>query len=743
MSANSLQVAGALALAAILGGTPLHARAGAIAPGLSRELAARAPGDEVDVIVQLVERVDPARFAVRDRRTRDGRLERALREASARNLPPVLAELRAIGARGMRELWIAGAVAATVPAGEVPRLALLPGVQQVRLDAVVEAPTSPAGSSAPAEWNLDAIGAPALWGAGLTGEGAVVAGLDTGVDAAHPDLQGSWRGGSNSWFDPYGQHATPADVSGHGTQTMGIVVGGAAGGSAIGVAPGARWIAARIYDDAGRGTLSGIHQAFQWILDPDGNPETMDAPDVVTAAWTLAAAPGTCDLEFQPDLTALEAAGIGVLLAAGNDGPAGGTSDSPANNPGAFSAGAVDASATVAAFSSRGPSACDGSIFPTLVAPGVDVRTSDLSFGGFASYAYVSGTSFAAPHLAGALALLAAAAPAASLAELRSALVQGSVDLAPTGADDASGHGALDVSAALGHLGLPAGSPPTITSSPVTTATAGALYLYQAQATDPDGTAIGWSLDAAPADLAVGASTGLVTWTPGAGQEGSNAVTVRATDASGLWATQSFTIQVAAANQPPVATADAYAASSGVTLSVAAPGVLANDSDPDGDPVGAVLASSPAHGVLALAADGSFTYTASAAYAGTDAFAYAPSDGQLLGAAVTVTITVQAPNQPPVAANDTASAPIRKKAAYTPVVIKVLSNDRDPDGSLVPGSVRIVTAPSKGGTAAASSNGTVSYTPKLNFKGTETFTYDVRDDQGAVSNAATVTVTVK
>jgi VCBS repeat-containing protein len=743
MSATPLQAAGTLALVAILLGAPLHAGAGAVAPGLSRALAARAPGDEVDVIVQLAERVDPSRFAIRDRRTRDGRLGRALREASARNLPPVLAELRAIGARGVRELWIAGAVAATVPAGEVARLAALPGVQQVKLDAVVEAPASSAGSTAPAEWNLDAIGAPALWGAGLTGEGAVVAGLDTGVDAAHPDLQGTWRGGSNSWFDPYGQHATPADASGHGTQTMGIMVGGAAGGSAIGVAPGARWIAARIYDDAGRGTLSGIHQAFQWILDPDGNPATVDAPDVVTAAWTLASAPGTCDLEFQADLAALEAAGIGVILAAGNDGPASGTSDSPANDPGAFSAGAVDVTATVASFSSRGPSACDGSIFPTLVAPGVDVRTSDLSFGGFASYAYVSGTSFAAPHVAGALALLAAAAPAASLAQLRSALIQGAVDLAPAGADDASGHGALDVSAALGHLGLPAGSPPTITSSPVTTATAGALYLYQARATDPDGTAIAWSLDAAPAGMTVGASTGLVTWTPGAGQEGANAVTARATDGSGQWATQPFTIQVAAANQPPVAAADAYPATSGVALSAAAPGVLANDSDPDGDPITAVLVSGPAHGVLAIAADGAFTYTASAGYSGTDAFTYAPSDGQLLGAAATVTITVQALNQPPVAANDTARAPIRRKVTYTPVVIKVLANDRDPDGSLVASSVRIATAPGKGGTAVASANGTVSYTPKLNFKGTETFSYDVRDDRGAVSNAATVTVTVK
>jgi len=132
----------------------------------------------------------------------------------------------------------------------------------------------------------------------------------------------------------------------------------------------------------------------------------------------------------------------------------------------------------------------------------------------------------------------------------------------------------------------------------------------------------------------------------------------------------------------PVAADDAFAASAGVTLSVAAPGVLANDADPDGDALSAVLVSQPAHGTLALGAGGGFSYTAAAGYSGADAFTYAPSDGALLGATATVTLTVVAPNQPPVAANDAFTAPYRKNTSYAPRVLAVLANDRDPDGSL-------------------------------------------------------------
>ena len=95
------------------------------------------------------------------------------------------------------------------------------------------------------------------------------------------------------------------------------------------------------------------------------------------------------------------------------------------------------------------------------------------------------------------------------------------------------------------------------------------------------------------------------------------------------------------------------------------------------------------------------------------------------------------------AASDTFTAPYRKNVSYTPQVLGVLANDRDPDGSLVAGSVRLVSAPNKGGTATANADGTVSYVPKQRFRGTESFSYDVKDDRGARSNVATVTVSVQ
>ena len=164
----------------------------------------------------------------------------------------------------------------------------------------------PAGrqSQSPIEPNLDVLGAPSLWNMGFTGQGVVVANMDTGVDVTHPDLAGSWRGGSDSWYDPSGEHTTtPVDVAGHGTSTMGVVVGGDMGGSSIGVAPGADWIATKIFNDQGTATTPGIHAAFQWLLDPDGNAATSDAPNIVLGSWTFAN-PG-CDLTFEPDLEAL------------------------------------------------------------------------------------------------------------------------------------------------------------------------------------------------------------------------------------------------------------------------------------------------------------------------------------------------------------------------------------------------------------------------------------------------------
>jgi len=356
-----------------------------------------------------------------------------------------LTSWRAAGlVRRFTPFWIIDGIAVEATPTAIAAIAARPEVLSVTLDenAAELADSTP-------EPNVDLVKAPVLWGKGLHGEGVVVASLDTGVDATHPDLAGSWRGGSNSWFDPYGQHpTTPTDVNGHGTSTMGVIVGGSAGGTALGVAPGATWIAAKIFNDSGVATTSGIHAAFQWVLDPDGNPGTADAPDVVNDSWT-SGNPG-CDLTFQPDLQALRAANILPVFAAGNGGPSAGTSFSPSNLPEALAVGATDDLDAIADFSSRGPASCGGSsdVFPDVVAPGVGIRSTAR----FGQYADVSGTSVAAPHVTGAIALLLQSFPGTSAVDQVSAIESAGIDLGVPGPDDVYGHGRLDVSAAYDWL---------------------------------------------------------------------------------------------------------------------------------------------------------------------------------------------------------------------------------------------------------------------------------------------------
>jgi len=722
-----------------------ESHAATMSPDLAVELANRGPQEELSVIVTLTDQVDRRMYKSLDRSQRNTRLVKALKTKAAVTQGLHRGFLNNNGARHLRELWVINGMAVTARASIIRKLASRPGIGHIRLDSTLQAPSTTFGVASPPEWNLNLVHAPELWSLGYDGSGVVVANMDSGVDGLHPDLATRWRGGDNSWFDPHGQHATPHDSDGHGTQTMAIMVGGDAGGSAIGMAPGAQWIAVKMYNDAGLARYSDIHLSFQWLLDPDGDANTLDAPDVVNASWGLVGTAGQCNTEFNADIDALKTAGIAVAFAAGNDGPAPLSSLSPANNPQGFSAGAVDASLVVASFSSRGQSACDGGIFPKLVTPGVNINTADLSFGGLPFYAVVSGTSFAAPHVAGAMALLAQAFPGANVDQIEAALIQSAGDLGVAGADNSYGYGFANVHAAYQLLlaGAGGGSPPTITSTPPISATEGSPYDYTVVASDPDGDALVFSLDEGPVGMTIDVSTGVIAWTPASNQVGANTVSVRVTDTSGQSAMQTYSVLVANLNEAPVATNNTYSLNAGTTLGAAAPGVLDNDTDADGDTLSAALVSGAAHGNLSFNGNGSFSFTPNAGYTGSDSFVYRAYDGALYSNNATVSLTVNAVNKAPIAKNDSATAAKRTGTSYTSVAINVLGNDRDPDGSLDPSSVTITVAPNKGGTVTVNGSGQVLFTPKLKFSGTEVFWYTVRDMKGAVSNMAKVTVRVR
>jgi VCBS repeat-containing protein len=162
-----------------------------------------------------------------------------------------------------------------------------------------------------------------------------------------------------------------------------------------------------------------------------------------------------------------------------------------------------------------------------------------------------------------------------------------------------------------------------------------------------------------------------------------------------------------------------------------ASGVLANDTDVENDPLTAILVSGPAHGTLQLNADGTFTYTPSANYNGTDSFTYKANDGQADSNVATVTITVTPVNDPPVANNATAST-----NEDTPLTGAVSATDVDGD----PLTYALVTGPAHG-TLQLSSSGSYTYTPALNYNGSDAFTFKANDGQ-ADSNVATVSITV-
>jgi len=372
-------------------------------------------------------------------------------------------------------LWIINAFSVTATTDVIDELSRDPDVLSITTDNPQIIP-----AAAPPEPNLALINAPALWSLGFTGQNVVVASMDVGVDAAHPDLITRWRGGTNSWFDPYGEHPiVPFDPTGHGTQILGIMVGGDAGGTSIGVAPGAKWFSVKICNDAGSATTTAIHQGYQWLLDPDGNPATADAPQVVNNSWTYAN-PG-CFLEFEPDLQILRAVGILPVFSAGNSGPGINTSLSPSNNPSAFAVGSISNGNVISWFSARGPTNCGGSTgpFPELVAPGENINTADL-FGMYTNA--LSGTSYSAPHVAGALAVLLSAFPGVSADTQEQVLELAAFDLGTVGPDDVYGYGRLDMLAAYQLLSsmptaTPTSSPtftftPTVTDTPTATLTA-------------------------------------------------------------------------------------------------------------------------------------------------------------------------------------------------------------------------------------------------------------------------------
>ncbi|RMG73712.1 MAG: T9SS C-terminal target domain-containing protein [Bacteroidetes bacterium] len=311
------------------------------------------------------------------------------------------------------------------------------------------------------------VGAPTFWALGYTGQGRRLLVIDTGIEGTHPALHtnylGRFRPAAQVWHNPTGD-SIPWDCSGHGTHVAGIALGlDRQAHDTIGLAFQATWMAAPAIK-GGAPTCAGTPgpsplATFQWALDPDGDPTTADFPDVINNSWggsdTICAAPAL----YGPTLNALEAAGIAVIFSAGNRGNRPDTAiNFPANiNTGlvnAFSVGAVNQNfpgPPRAGFSSVGPTRCGGDssllIKPEVCAPGMAIRSSVPG-----GYAPLSGTSMAAPMVAGAALLLKEAFPNATGEQILLALYRSAVDVGDPGEDNFFGMGMINLRAAYDSL---------------------------------------------------------------------------------------------------------------------------------------------------------------------------------------------------------------------------------------------------------------------------------------------------
>jgi subtilisin family serine protease len=576
-------LAAVLAAVALLAAAaaPRAAAAARIDAAVERQIAQAAAGDQLDVIVVLKRQIALPSAPATSRRARLAEVLSALRALASseqRRIVGLLAIRRFQGrVARVRPYWIFNGLEVIADPDVVHELAALPEVAAIQPNATIQAPSA-ATDAAAAEWNVSHVGAPALWGLGYRGQGVVVASMDTGVDVTHPDLASRWRGGTNSWYDPNGQHPTmPTDVNGHGTWTMGVMVGGDAGGTSVGVAPDARWIAVKIFNDRGVATVDAIHRGFQWLLDPDGNPATADAPNVVDNSWTMVN--GGCDLQFQPDLRNLRAAGVLPVFAAGNGGPAAG-GFSPANNPEAFAVGGTDSADAIDYGSSRGPSACGQGAYPQLSAPGVDVRTTDL----FGLYMSVSGTSIAAPHAAGALALLLGAFPNTDADRQAAALQSGARDLGAPGPDYDYGAGGLDALGAYNWLSTAADF--RLTASPASASTtAGGVVSFNVDV----GAVNGFAGDVALSLIGLSPGQGSWSFAPGVVVGSGTAQLTVTTSASLAPGTYPLTIR---------GTSGSVTHSAGVSLVISAPPSFSLTATPSS-------ASTPAGGTVSYAVSAS------------------------------------------------------------------------------------------------------------------------------------------
>ncbi len=359
-----------------------------------------------------------------------------------------------------KSIWIINAIKLRATSDVIRMLNDRPDVMEIIPDEIISLPPSIPGEEIKSEgealWNINMVNAPDVWAKyNLRGQNVKIGHIDSGADGNHPDLKGKIY----AWKDFSGTETSPVDGNGHGTHSLGTIIGGNASGQYIGVAPEATVAVARVFSASGSTSSSAIMEAMQWIMDPDNNPSTDDTPKVVSNSWGASGQNTT----YWDAVDAWVQAGIFPCFAAGNSGPGASTMGSPGAFPHSFAVGATDSGDKIASFSSRGPVTWEGvkMVKPDVSAPGKNIRSA-ITGGG---YGNKSGTSMACPNVAGAITLLYQAEPGLDIATITKILEETAVELGEDGKDNVFGSGRIDILKAVGRVLLGGKLQGTITTA--------------------------------------------------------------------------------------------------------------------------------------------------------------------------------------------------------------------------------------------------------------------------------------
>ncbi len=467
-----------------------------LSPKLFSELTSGGGSATVEVIAYIDDGLELAgldrslRLAAADKKKRHAEVVGTMLATTEQTQAPIIELLKQGAASGAvdyyRAFWVNNSIVITARASFVIELSAREEIEYITLDRVhyrndplqntsritaIPHPDTLRARSYP----IFTLQLDRLWNMGLTGKGVLVCAIGSGIDGNHALLNSKWRGinggtSAESWFDPVDGSTFPYDdeslAPSHGTGVMGIMVGGE---RTLGVAYDAQWIGAKIFDNRnltedGQSTTkdSWMIAAFQWALDPDGNPETVvDVPDVINNSYGVTGEynEDICRQVIWRMIDRVEAAGTVVIFSAGNEGPEPWSTGSPASRTqspvNVFAVGSVDFTGRISSFSSRGPSACDSlSIKPTVCGPGEQVVTIVSSEYGF-SFQYINGTSFSAPYVSGLVALIRQANPTLTPDEVKYLIIDSAIDRGLPGPDYAYGYGVIDPVTLFENLPLP------------------------------------------------------------------------------------------------------------------------------------------------------------------------------------------------------------------------------------------------------------------------------------------------